>query len=282
MKYPAAHLAAIAVVLFTAACSLSPSKEPELASVPSAKAAPDAPKAPNLPANLRRTDTPPPAKILENVCTIFQQYPHWQPAIAASSELWGTPIPVMMAIIYQESKFNGEARPPNKNPLSSKKYASTAYGYSQALNGTWRHYQTSTGAYEHKRNYFADAVNFIGWYTQNTHKATGVKQNSAYGLYLAYHEGWGGYKRRTYRLKPWLMVVARKVQTRANKYAAQLRNCPVGSFSGTMASASGDAFFTPAAPESDAFFSNDSSSTSSQEANFFQATQSSGATKTWF
>ena len=78
------------------------------------------------------------------------------------------------------------------------------------------------------------------------------------------------------------MVVARKVQTRANKYAAQLRNCPVGSFSGTMASASGDAFFTPATPESDAFFSNDSSSSSSQEANFFQATQSSGATKTWF
>ena len=276
IRKPFFGLASSLALILLASCSVSPYKETQ--SSQTQKAAPPA-TAPEIPDNLRRTDRPPAAQQLENVCHMFAAYPHWQPAIAASSERWGTPIAVMMAIIYQESKFNGEARPPNKNPFSSKKYASTAYGYSQALNGTWRHYQTSTGAYDHKRNYFADAVDFIGWYTHNTHKSTGVKQNSAYGLYLAYHEGWGGYKRRTYRLKPWLMVVARKVQTRANKYAAQLRNCPVSGFSGNVASNSGE-FFSQQPADNGAFFS--SPQQQSDSSAFFSEPSSSSAAKSWF
>jgi hypothetical protein len=42
---------------------------------------------------------------------------------------------------------------------------------------------------------------------------------------LAYHEGHGGYNRATYLQKPWLMAVARKVQSRADTYQVQLVHC---------------------------------------------------------
>jgi hypothetical protein len=39
------------------------------------------------------------------------------------------------------------------------------------------------------------------------------------------HEGHGGYKRKTYNGKPWLIKVAKKVDKRAGKYGAQLKGC---------------------------------------------------------
>ena len=55
---------------------------------------------------------------------------------------------------------------------------------------------------------------------------TGVPFNDAYDQYLSYHEGWTGYRRGTYKSKPWLMRVARIVQARASRFAAQYRYCP--------------------------------------------------------
>ncbi|MDC0598462.1 hypothetical protein OAP18_01265, partial [Gammaproteobacteria bacterium] len=43
--------------------------------------------------------------------------------------------------------------------------------------------------------------------------------------YLAYHEGNGGFERRTYRNKPWLIDVSRKVQTNSNRYQQQYLQC---------------------------------------------------------
>jgi len=52
-----------------------------------------------------------------------------------------------------------------------------------------------------------------------------VKLNDTYNLYLAYHEGHGGFKRRTYNKKGWLKSVASKVARRANNYSTQLQKC---------------------------------------------------------
>ncbi|CAN0604511.1 unnamed protein product, partial [Ectocarpus sp. 12 AP-2014] len=49
--------------------------------------------------------------------------------------------------------------------------------------------------------------------------------NDAYRLYLAYHEGHGGYARRSYANKDWLLGVARKVSDRAARYEQQLGSC---------------------------------------------------------
>jgi len=43
--------------------------------------------------------------------------------------------------------------------------------------------------------------------------------------YLNYHEGWGGYKRKSYRKKQWLIGVAEKVGSRSKRYAMQLKTC---------------------------------------------------------
>ena len=75
------------------------------------------------------------------------------------------------------------------------------------------------------RDNFADAIMFIGWYTAGTQRQLGISKWDAYNQYLAYHEGRGGYSRNTYRAKPWLMQVARKVEQQSKTYGAQLGQC---------------------------------------------------------
>jgi hypothetical protein len=43
--------------------------------------------------------------------------------------------------------------------------------------------------------------------------------------YLAYHEGHGGFERRSFRKKQWLLNVSDKVAQRGNTYKKQLKRC---------------------------------------------------------
>lgn len=171
------------------------------------------------------TTTPP--KNLDNVCDIFDEYYDWYNAAKEVENKYGVPIGVTMAFIHQESKFVEDARPKREWFLwiFPGSYPSTAYGYTQALNGTWREYQNDTGQWSADRDDFTDAVDFIGWYNAKTIRRTGIKKHDAYRLYLAYHEGAGGYLRGTYTQKPWLIKVSRKVERRANMYNQQLLQC---------------------------------------------------------
>jgi hypothetical protein len=56
-------------------------------------------------------------------------------------------------------------------------------------------------------------------------RRTGIRKNDAYDLYLAYHEGSGGYLHHSYVNKPWLIRAARDVAAVANNYNAQLARC---------------------------------------------------------
>lgn len=143
------------------------------------------------------------------------------------NERWGTPIQVPMAIIYQESRFRADAEQPMKYFLGFIPIGrvSSAYGYSQVQDGTWRDYQQETGHYGAKRDDFADAIDFIGWYTYKTYQINKVSKWNARDQYLNYHEGWGGYRRGTYKHKRWLIRVADKVGRRASRYGAQFHEC---------------------------------------------------------
>ena len=44
-------------------------------------------------------------------------------------------------------------------------------------------------------------------------------------LYLAYHEGRGGYRRGTWKEKPKLQQIATRVAETASRYEAQLKRC---------------------------------------------------------
>jgi len=72
---------------------------------------------------------------------------------------------------------------------------------------------------------FADAADFIGWYINKTYTINNVSKNDAYNQYLAYHEGHGGFKNKTYKSKDWLIDVANQVKSRANNYQNQLQDC---------------------------------------------------------
>ena len=74
-------------------------------------------------------------------------------------------------------------------------------------------------------NDFDDAIDFIGWYNDQSSRRSKISKSDAYNLYLAYHEGQGGFNRKTYRSKKWLIKVARKVQGQSKKYQSQLSGC---------------------------------------------------------
>lgn len=170
--------------------------------------------------------TPPP-KHQNNICAIFKEYPHWYWATLNTQHRWHVPIGVQMAIIGEESHFQSSIRPPRGKLLHWIPWfrETSAEGYAQALNNTWRLYLQETHQRSASRSNFAKSVDFIGWYAHRVHRAIGIPINNAYAIYLAYHEGIQGYLQKDYMHEPWLMAVARKVQRRANLYHRQLIHC---------------------------------------------------------
>lgn len=163
----------------------------------------------------------------ENLCSIFKENRSWYKAAVKTREKWGVPVHVPMAMMYQESSFKHNAAPPMQYFLGFIPIgrASDAYGYAQAKTMTWDDYVRETGNSWSSRSNFDDAMDFMGWFIYKTHKVNGVSKWDARNQYLNYHEGWGGYKRGTYKAKKWLPPVADKVGSRAKRYAQQYNGC---------------------------------------------------------
>lgn len=172
-----------------------------------------------------RYTTPP--RNLDDACSILQQRPQYTKAFRATERKWGVPMHVQMATMYQESRFDGDARTPFRYALGVIPMGrqSSAYGYSQALDGTWDEYRRETGRTAAKRDRIKDASDFMGWYMNKTREKNGIALDDARNQYLAYHEGHTGYARRSYRKKSWLVRVADNVDSRADMYQVQLSTC---------------------------------------------------------
>jgi hypothetical protein len=164
---------------------------------------------------------------LDDACAIMRERPQYMRAMVATERRWGIPVHVQMATIYQESKFIGNARTPYSFVLGVIPMGrqSTAYGYSQALNGTWEEYQASAGGRRAKRDDIGDATDFMGWYMDESSTKLGISKDDAEAQYLAYHEGRTGYASESYLGKPWLVEVAAKVGARSEMYRDQLAYC---------------------------------------------------------
>ena len=145
----------------------------------------------------------------------------------ATERKWGLPTSVQMAIIWQESKFEARARTSRRYFLGiiPMERRSSAYGYAQAIDSTWDWYRDETKNPRARRHNFGDAVDFMGWYTNITTKRFGVPKTDVRNHYLAYHEGHGGYSRKTYRQKAWLVEVADDLVSRERMYRRQLSTC---------------------------------------------------------
>jgi len=164
---------------------------------------------------------------LDDACAIIRERPQYLRAMERTERRWGIPVHVQMATIYQESKFIGNARTPHRFALGVIPMGrqSTAFGYSQALNGTWEEYLDGPGPRRARRDDIADATDFMGWYMDQSARSLGIPRDDAEAQYLAYHEGRTGFVNRTYLNKPWLIDVAAAVGDRAEMYRQQLARC---------------------------------------------------------
>jgi hypothetical protein len=163
----------------------------------------------------------------DNACAIFDENLDWYRAARSSEQRWDVPISTQLAVVYQESSFEARARPARSRRLFffPGPRPSTAYGYGQVVDATWASYQRSTGRLTADRDDFEDVSDFIGWYGYQIRNATGIEREDVFRLYLAYHEGPGGYVKQTHRKKPWLERAARRVAHRAETYDRQLGRC---------------------------------------------------------
>ena len=150
-------------------------------------------------------------------CIIFDQKKNWYKATKKSYDNWNTPIALQLAIINQESSFKQFAKPERKKifGIIPGSRPSTAFGYAQVTNPTWDWYKTKTGNKNASRANFSDITDFIGWYTTQSEKLVGISKNDYYNQYLAYHEGQGGWKKKSYLEKKWLIEVAKTVERNA-------------------------------------------------------------------
>ena len=160
-----------------------------------------------------------------NSCLIFDERYLWFKHVRKSEKKWGTPIYLQLAIIKMESDFDWLAKPPRQKlfKIIPYKRPSSSFGYSQAVDGTWKQYNKETGNKMAVRNRFKDSVDFIGWYTNKTEKILKVSKKDAFKQYIAYHEGWGNYK--NYKNNKKVINLAKRVEKQSNIYKQQLSEC---------------------------------------------------------
>jgi len=163
-----------------------------------------------------------------NACEVFSQKYFWFKAAKKSSKKWKVPIATLMSIINQESAYKQYAKPPRKKlfgfiPLLTRE--SSSLGYSQATKGTWEQYKKETGKRFVTRISFKDSVDFVGWYIFTANKELGISKKDTYSIYLAYHEGMNGFRKKTFTKKPKLLQTASRVEIQAQNYNNQLSKC---------------------------------------------------------
>ncbi|WP_048495876.1 transglycosylase SLT domain-containing protein [Marinobacter subterrani] len=164
----------------------------------------------------------------ENLCEIFREHTVWYDYASESEQRWGTPIATQMAFVYYESSFRSHARPPRTLLWGFIPWTrpTTAYGYAQALDPAWQEYLQANGEdWFTVRTDMEYALDFVGWYNYLSHQQLGIAFTAPRNLYLAYHEGRGGYVRGSYQQKPDVTDLASRVQTRAFRYDNQLKTC---------------------------------------------------------
>ncbi|MEY8767918.1 transglycosylase SLT domain-containing protein [Francisella philomiragia] len=155
-------------------------------------------------------------------CEILDQNPSWKSSLKTAQDKYNLPPAFAMGLIYQESRFDAEA----------KSNYSTAYGYAQAINNTWKHFQDEVKP-NAKRNNFDDSVQFIGWYMSQLAKSLKLKMSDSEDLYMAYMLGATGFKRYkdgTFKNKAKIEEdknIANKVKAYTALYKSQLKDCKI-------------------------------------------------------
>lgn len=119
------------------------------------------------------------ARESNNICRLWHANPHWHYSALRASSHWKIPVSILMATIYQESRFHAYAHTPN----------STAFGFAQVLNKEWLSYRQQRGVPKARRDNFNSSIDFIGWYYHYIVRNRAVSPYNAEQLYLYYRLG---------------------------------------------------------------------------------------------
>jgi len=170
-----------------------------------------------------------PPENVDNICAIFKEKPQWYEEAKQVERRWGVSVPILMAIMAQESGFVADAKPARTWLLGFIPWfrPSSAYGYAQAIDSTWDEYRDSAGSFTSDRDEFDDAVDFVGWYSHISHIKLGISLQDTKSLYLAYYEGLEGYAHKSYLKKTGIQKTAAKVARLAALFQNQLRRCQI-------------------------------------------------------
>ena len=162
-----------------------------------------------------------------DACSIIEAKRSWKNALIRVSTKWNISPGMQLSFILTESNFRPRAKTPKKYFLGILPTGrlSSAFGYAQAIDSTWEEYQEKSGNRFSSRTDFADSVDFIGWYANETAKKLKISRSDVFNQYLAYHQGHKGFRRGSYKIKPNLLKVARRTQNNAQKFNLQLKNC---------------------------------------------------------
>ena len=163
-----------------------------------------------------------------DACRIFSGNLRWYRAVIAAEDRWNLPPGVALSFVYRESSYRANARPPRQYLLGVIPWGriSDAFGYAQITDAAWEDYLADTGKGRlAARNDFSDAIDFIGWYNDRSHRVLGIEKNDAYHLYIAYYEGLGGYRTGAWKNNDDVKRYAQEVRERSAMHADQLEVC---------------------------------------------------------
>lgn len=172
-----------------------------------------------------------PPQNISNACDMLREkkffFSSWETSLVKAEKKYRIPAYIILATIHVESSFQPYAKPRRKKLLGfiPWKRLSTAYGYTQALDGTWAHYQKATNQPNASRTNFEDSVNFVAWFHNNSVKYNHISRFDTYNLYLNYYYGHGGYSKTQGKFSPAIKKAAQRAKDIATAYKKQLNSC---------------------------------------------------------
>ena len=163
-----------------------------------------------------------------NLCSIFREQPYWYAAASRAEYRFGVDVSTTMAVLFVESGFRRNARPPRSKLWGWLPWSrvSSAYGYAQATEPTWRDFESARGSAS--RNDPRHAVEFVAWYFERlrqTLRARMPHEPTARELYAAYHQGAAGFLRGDWRDDVGAVQAISRFEAVHGRYREQFDGC---------------------------------------------------------
>lgn len=141
-----------------------------------------------------------------DICELLDENDEWLKPLANAQANYGTPVSLTLALLEQ--------------PLSE-------FDKAHVLPRTadWDEYRVRTENWAASPRNIEDAVDFIGWFSQESIKRNKLSWSNVSAHYLSYRLGHGGYHRYDAEKYPELKMKADKIQQQSHKWQQSLKRC---------------------------------------------------------